>query len=245
MLGRSRRAERLNGRNNSRKASQCPLGHICDFPRKVLQILCFLIETKGQSSKQIPGLAAGISRGTLQRKNVPSRVLEHGTGYDMAGKRAASDALSLSGGRGGIGTVLSTKIITFVRVAVVKSAGKGNQEHQGCPILRSGSLQVAYLLIKNFGELIGTRYYRKCPDLLEDGNFVEYESYTSDQPKNAFRNMLHNGLAQSDRVIIRHCGLTDGYMIQQVEGQIRNGIPVSNIWVFNGQEVRLLLNTEG
>ena len=44
-----------------------------------------------------------------------------------------------------------------------------------------------------FGELIGTRYYRKCPDLLVDGEFVEYESYTSDQPKNAFRNMLHNG----------------------------------------------------
>ena len=63
--------------------------------------------------------------------------------------------------------------------------------------------------------------------------------------KDAFRNMLHNGLAQSERVIIRQCGLTDGYMIQQVEGQIRNGIPVSNIWVFNGQEVRLLLNTEG
>ena len=25
-----------------------------------------------------------------------------------------------------------------------------------------------------FGELIGTRYYRKCPDLLVDGEYVEY-----------------------------------------------------------------------
>ena len=25
-----------------------------------------------------------------------------------------------------------------------------------------------------YGELIGTRYYRKCPDLLVDGEFVEY-----------------------------------------------------------------------
>ena len=96
-----------------------------------------------------------------------------------------------------------------------------------------------------FGELIGTRYYRKCPDLLVDGNYVEYESYTSDLPKNAFRNMLHNGLAQSDCVIIRQCGLTDGYMIQQIEGQIRNGIPVTSIWIFNGQDVRPLLDTEG
>ena len=96
-----------------------------------------------------------------------------------------------------------------------------------------------------FGELIGTRYYRKCPDLLVDGDFVEYESFTSDQPKNAFRNMLHNGLAQSDSVILRHCNLTDGYMTQQIRGQIKNGIPISRIWIFNGKEVRLLLNTEG
>ena len=37
-----------------------------------------------------------------------------------------------------------------------------------------------------YGELIGTRYYRKCPDLLVDGEFVEYESYTTTQPKKAF-----------------------------------------------------------
>ena len=96
-----------------------------------------------------------------------------------------------------------------------------------------------------FGELIGTKYHRKCPDLLVNGSFVEYESYTSDQPKNAFRNMLHNGLAQSERVIIRHCGLTDGYMVQQILGQIRNGILVTSVWIFNGREVRPLYNTEG
>ena len=37
-----------------------------------------------------------------------------------------------------------------------------------------------------FGELIGTRYYRKCPDLLVDGCFVEYESFRSEQPKTHF-----------------------------------------------------------
>ena len=96
-----------------------------------------------------------------------------------------------------------------------------------------------------FGELIGTRYYRKCPDLLIDGEFVEYESFSTNQPKNAFRNMLHNGLAQSDRIIVKQCNLTDAYIIQQVLGQIRNGVPISIVWVFNGTEVRLLLNTEG
>jgi hypothetical protein len=96
-----------------------------------------------------------------------------------------------------------------------------------------------------FGELIGTRYYRKCPDLLVDGVFVEYESFKSDQPKNAFRNMLHNGLAQSDNIIIRQCNLTDRYMYQQIRGQSQKGYSVSNVWIFDGKEVRLLYNTEG
>ena len=95
-----------------------------------------------------------------------------------------------------------------------------------------------------FGELIGSKYYRKCPDLFVDGNFVEYESFNSDQPKNAFRNMLHNGLTQSDSVILRHCNLTDGYMLQQIQGKMKNGIPVSRVGIYDGLGVRLLY-TEG
>jgi len=95
-----------------------------------------------------------------------------------------------------------------------------------------------------FGELIGTKYYRKCPDLLVDGNFVEYESFTSGQSKNAFRNMLHNGLMQSDGIIIRNCNLTDGYMLQQIQGKMKNGTAISKIWIYNGVNVRLLY-TEG
>ena len=91
-----------------------------------------------------------------------------------------------------------------------------------------------------FGELIGTKYYRKCPDLLVDGDFIEYESFKSDQPKNAFRNMLHNGLTQSDSVILRHCNLTDGYMLQQIQGKLNNGITVSSVWIYDGMVVRLL-----
>lgn len=98
---------------------------------------------------------------------------------------------------------------------------------------------------KVFGELIGTRYYRKCPDLLVDGEFVEYESYTSNQPKNALRNMLHNGLTQSDSVIIRQSNLTDGYMLRAIQGYLQNGFSISKIQLFNGQYIRTLYKTEG
>lgn len=96
-----------------------------------------------------------------------------------------------------------------------------------------------------YGELTGTKYYRKCPDLIVDGDYVEYESYLTRQPKKAFRNMLRNGLAQSDRIIIRQCNLTDGYMIQQIRGQIQNGVSISSVWIFDGKKDRLLYNTEG
>ena len=96
-----------------------------------------------------------------------------------------------------------------------------------------------------FGELIGTRYYRKCPDLLVDGDFVEYESYRSYQPKNAFRNMLHNGLAQSDSVILRHCNLTDGYMMRKILSKKEKGVDITMVWIFDGQGLRTLYKTEG
>jgi len=96
-----------------------------------------------------------------------------------------------------------------------------------------------------YGELIGTRYYRKCPDLLIDGEFVEYESYTTAQPKNAFRNMLHGVLAQSDKIIIRHCSLNDGFMLRAIRGYIQNGRSISSVLVYDGNSLRVLYKTEG
>ena len=96
-----------------------------------------------------------------------------------------------------------------------------------------------------FGELVGTKYNRKCPDLLVDGEYVEYESYTSLQPKNAYRNMLHNGLAQSDNVILRECNLADGYMLRTLLGYIQNGYPVSSVQIYDGSKLRTLYKTEG
>ena len=56
--------------------------------------------------------------------------------------------------------------------------------------------------------------------------------------------MLHNGLTQSNHVILRQCNLSDGYMLQQIQGKLKNGITVSNVWIYDGLGVRLLY-TEG
>lgn len=47
---------------------------------------------------------------------------------------------------------------------------------------------------KYYKSLIGTKYEDKYPDLNIDGKWYEHEGFVSLNPKNAFRNMLNDGL---------------------------------------------------
>ena len=80
-----------------------------------------------------------------------------------------------------------------------------------------------------YGSLIGTKYEGKCPDMLIDGKWYEHEGFTSEKPKNAFRNMLTHGLKQSSRLIIDAPELTDGYMLRCIYGRITNGLEIDEI----------------
>ena len=89
-----------------------------------------------------------------------------------------------------------------------------------------------------FGRLMGTRYERKCPDLLIDDAFYEYESYSRPWNKRKLSNMLSHGLRQSDRVIIDGRG---GVPIRQILRSIRlrqniNSY-ITEIWVYDGTGV--------
>ena len=53
-----------------------------------------------------------------------------------------------------------------------------------------------------YGPLIGTIYYRKCPDLLIDGEYYEYESYERPFKAKKISHMIKRGAGQSDRIII-------------------------------------------
>lgn len=96
-----------------------------------------------------------------------------------------------------------------------------------------------------YGDLYGSKYYRKCPDLLIDGKFFEYESFVTTNPKNALRNMLHNGLAQSDHLIIKDCNLSDGYILRSLRGLTQVGVDINEIWIYNEKTLRLIYKTEG
>ena len=89
-----------------------------------------------------------------------------------------------------------------------------------------------------FEGLMGTRYERKCPDLIVDGNYYEYESYVRPWNKRKLSNMLSDGLKQSDRLILDN---RDGASIRQITRSIRSRLNVnaqiSEVWIYDGDGV--------
>lgn len=91
-----------------------------------------------------------------------------------------------------------------------------------------------------YGSLVGTKYEGKCPDLKVDGLWYEHEGYETNNPKRAFRNMLNDGLKQSDRLIIDEPDLTDAYMKRVLYQRIKDGHTISEIWLRGNKNLRLL-----
>ena len=89
-----------------------------------------------------------------------------------------------------------------------------------------------------YGGLLGTKYERKCPDLIIDGKYYEYESYVRPWNKRKLSNMLTDGLRQSDRLIIDN---RDGISIRQIIRSIRSRLNVnakiSEVWIYDGDSV--------
>ena len=89
-----------------------------------------------------------------------------------------------------------------------------------------------------YGGLLGTKYERKCPDLIIDGNYYEYESYVRPWNKRKLSNMLSDGLRQSDKLIIDN---RDGISIRQIIRSIRSRINVNaqitEVWIYDGDSV--------
>ncbi|GHT54476.1 hypothetical protein AGMMS49982_19240 [Bacteroidia bacterium] len=89
---------------------------------------------------------------------------------------------------------------------------------------------------------MGTIYERKCPDLIIDGEFYEYESYEPPFKKEKLSNMLSQGLKQSSRIIINNEQGADDYVILQ---NIHNRFfyekqNIDEVWLFENGIVRLL-----
>jgi len=83
-----------------------------------------------------------------------------------------------------------------------------------------------------YASLIGTPYERKCPDLLIDGMFYEYESFVRPWSKKKVGRMLSHGLVQSDRIIIDNSkGCSHRYIKKLVGTRMRN-TRIAEVWLY-------------
>ena len=91
-----------------------------------------------------------------------------------------------------------------------------------------------------YGSLIGTKYEGKCPDLEIDGNWYEHEGFVTNNPKRALKNMLNDGLKQSNRLIIDKPDLTDSFMKRNIWIRNKEGQDIQEVWLKEGYKIRLL-----
>jgi len=70
--------------------------------------------------------------------------------------------------------------------------------------------------------------------------WYEHEGFTSDNPQNAFRNMLTHGLKQASRLIIEAPELTEAYMKRVIRQRIKEGQEITEIWISNKECLSLL-----
>jgi hypothetical protein len=96
-----------------------------------------------------------------------------------------------------------------------------------------------------FGALIGTKYERKCPDLIIDGKFYEYENYAPPFSKLKIGNMLTKGHKQSDKLIINNNkGASDRYIMKIIHDRIRLGQVINEVWLYEKGKPRLLFKKQ-
>ncbi|GHT69198.1 hypothetical protein FACS189452_09780 [Bacteroidia bacterium] len=96
-----------------------------------------------------------------------------------------------------------------------------------------------------FGDLIDTVYERKCPDLIIDGKFYEYESYTPPFRSGKMANMISHSIKQSNRIIINNNkGCTDRFVINNIGRRLHDKsfskYSIEEVWVYEKGKVRRL-----
>ncbi|MDR1459283.1 MAG: hypothetical protein LBI60_03615 [Bacteroidales bacterium] len=93
-----------------------------------------------------------------------------------------------------------------------------------------------------FGKLFGTKYERKCPDLIVNGKYYEYESYKGQFNKRKISNMITHGTKQSSRIIINNNkGCSDMYIGKNIHNRVINKKQeIDEVWVYEKGKIRLV-----
>jgi hypothetical protein len=95
-----------------------------------------------------------------------------------------------------------------------------------------------------FGQLKGTKYERKCPDLIADGVFYEYESFVPPFKKEKISHMITKGLKQASRIIINNNkGISERYIRDNIYKRLKDKNfknEINEVWLYEKGKVWLL-----
>ena len=92
-----------------------------------------------------------------------------------------------------------------------------------------------------YGALIGTQYYKKCPDLSADNVFYEYEGFEKPWSKKKVSRMLSYGLVQSPRVVIDNTNRCSDRFIRKAVMARKNlkNNKLEEVWIYEKGNIRL------
>ena len=97
---------------------------------------------------------------------------------------------------------------------------------------------------KYFGPLIGTDYYKKCPDLKIGEKLYEYEGFVGSWSKRKLSRMLSHGAKQSPFLIIKNTrGCSDRFILRSIKDRLCDKNyhhEVKEVWLYEKGQVRLL-----
>ena len=125
---------------------------------------------------------------------------------------------------------------TIVKNSGIEFARLG-KDVKALPVLHFKSPEYA----KVYGALEGTKYYRKCPDLLIDGQFYEVEGFAPPFSKKKIKSMLKHGIVQSNNIVFNNNkGASDRYIIKLIHQRIRLGQDINEVWLYEKGKIRLL-----
>ena len=90
-----------------------------------------------------------------------------------------------------------------------------------------------------FGALIGTKYERKCPDLLVDGLICEVKNYSPPFQKSKINRMIAQALQQASRIVINNSkGCSDRYIKAMIWNHIRINHTIDEVWLYEKGKIR-------
>ena len=99
-----------------------------------------------------------------------------------------------------------------------------------------------------FGSLTGTLYECKCPDLLINSLFYEFESYIPPYKKRKMANMISHGTKQSSHIIINNNkGASDRFIRRSVFDRLDDKnfrYDIEELWVYEKGNLRLLFKKQ-